>query len=386
VAATASASGTAAAIKPATAAQNVAASIGDKVRLLPITVTGKNITFRQIIAEALFYQSLFEITRDMIEAGKEADNVKGDLDQDSINSFRSSYNALQEAYAIVQKEIFIKQFQTAFLVNTITVVSMATGAGELVLLGRGIIKLGYKYVINRQVLARTLCFVAGTKVHTKDGLKNIEDIQVGDLVLSKDEKTGKIDYKKVKQLFRNKDKQIYNLTIINQDGKIDTIGTTDEHPFWVDGKGWVNAKDLKLSDKLTSANGKTIKVISIVLDDKRQDTYNFEVADYHTYFVGDDGVWVHNMCLPQINKVTFAKLPHAIGQGVERGVFTNPQAARNTLKELGKTIKSKGFPEGSFWDPSKIDTILVPTGNKGLAVFRVFENGSAKIRTVLNVR
>jgi len=22
-------------------------------------------------------------------------------------------------------------------------------------------------------------------------------------------------------------------------------------------------------------------------------TYNIEVADYHTYFVGDDGVWVH---------------------------------------------------------------------------------------------
>jgi hypothetical protein len=25
-----------------------------------------------------------------------------------------------------------------------------------------------------------------------------------------------------------------------------------------------------------------------------QGTYNFEVADWHTYFVGDAGVWVHN--------------------------------------------------------------------------------------------
>lgn len=26
--------------------------------------------------------------------------------------------------------------------------------------------------------------------------------------------------------------------------------------------------------------------------------YNFEVEDYHTYFVGELGVWVHNTCNP----------------------------------------------------------------------------------------
>ena len=61
-------------------------------------------------------------------------------------------------------------------------------------------------------------------------------------------------------------------------------------------QGWTNAQDLKANDFLTSANGKTIKVHSIKLEEQRQDTYNFEVADYHTYFVGDDGVWVHNVC------------------------------------------------------------------------------------------
>ena len=73
-------------------------------------------------------------------------------------------------------------------------------------------------------------------------------------------------------------------------------------------QGWTNAQNLKGNDKLTSANGKTIKVLSIELDDKHQDTYNFEVADYHTYFVGDDGVWVHNSCF----KIQFGKDPNQI--------------------------------------------------------------------------
>jgi len=41
------------------------------------------------------------------------------------------------------------------------------------------------------------CFAAGTKVHTREGLKNIEDIVPGDEVKSMDPATGEIAYKKV---------------------------------------------------------------------------------------------------------------------------------------------------------------------------------------------
>ncbi|THF72291.1 Hint domain-containing protein, partial [Cohnella fermenti] len=46
-------------------------------------------------------------------------------------------------------------------------------------------------------LAQCSCFVAGTKVMTDEGEKNIEDIEVGDKVLSKDETTGEVAYKEV---------------------------------------------------------------------------------------------------------------------------------------------------------------------------------------------
>lgn len=51
------------------------------------------------------------------------------------------------------------------------------------------------------VLSFAACFVSGTQVFTDQGLKNIEDIKVGDFVLSKDPITGKTDYKPVVNTF-----------------------------------------------------------------------------------------------------------------------------------------------------------------------------------------
>ena len=44
--------------------------------------------------------------------------------------------------------------------------------------------------------------------------------------------------------------------------------------------------------------GGFLRVKAVVLEDARQDTYNFEVADTHTYFVGQLNAWVHNACDP----------------------------------------------------------------------------------------
>jgi hypothetical protein len=64
----------------------------------------------------------------------------------------------------------------------------------------------------------------------------------------------------------------------------------------VDGKGWILAEDLLEGDKLQKSNGDllTIDNIEIVKLQEKVIVYNFEVADFHTYFVTDLGVWVHN--------------------------------------------------------------------------------------------
>lgn len=80
----------------------------------------------------------------------------------------------------------------------------------------------------------------------------------------------------------------------------ETIETTKEHPFWVEGQGWTKAKFLKAGDQLRDANGNaiTIENVDIVPLPENQYTlvYNLEVADFHTYYVADSYVLVHNLC------------------------------------------------------------------------------------------
>ncbi|MFD2503154.1 polymorphic toxin-type HINT domain-containing protein [Paenibacillus septentrionalis] len=137
------------------------------------------------------------------------------------------------------------------------------------------------------------CFTAGTKVLTDEGEKNIEDIEVGDKVLAKDEfnPDGELAYKEVTALYTNYRNDIIKLYI----GDL-LIETTDNHPFWVEGRGWVFADELKVGDKLQKADGSnlTIDSVEFVLLDEPVMVYNFTVADYHTYYVTDLGIWVHN--------------------------------------------------------------------------------------------
>lgn len=137
-----------------------------------------------------------------------------------------------------------------------------------------------------------ILYFAKVKVLTNEGEKNIEDINVGDKVLSKDEETGEQAYKEVTALHRNEKDTTYKLSVGNQ-----IIETTDNHPFWVEGKGWVLAVDLKVGDELVQSNGNHLKIdnIEIVHHDKKVKVYNFTVADFHTYFVSSLGIWVHNV-------------------------------------------------------------------------------------------
>ena len=74
----------------------------------------------------------------------------------------------------------------------------------------------------------------------------------------------------------------------------ETITTSDEHPFWVEGKGWVDSKNLIVGDRLKTSKGEVLKIDAIDIEQSHAVVYNFTVADYHTYFVSNLGVWVHN--------------------------------------------------------------------------------------------
>lgn len=180
-----------------------------------------------------------------------------------------------------------------------------------------------------------MCFAEGTLVWTRDGLKSVEQIKVGDWVLSKDPRLGKQEYRKVIATIKSNAMQLCKLryrifmpqktpikaklrqpakTIAHGNSKDgeeseeedseseeDEIECTKEHLFWVvNRQGFVPAGSLTVGDRLLLASGQEAVIVAIsqkaVKSGQSFITYNLEVEDFHTYFVGKKGVLVHNGC------------------------------------------------------------------------------------------
>ena len=137
------------------------------------------------------------------------------------------------------------------------------------------------------------CFIAGTLVATETGYVTIENIKAGDLVWAHDPETGETALKPVVQTFRNETAEWIHVTV-----KGETLTCTPEHPFYSPVKGWTSAIDLRAGDILVMLNGEYVVVEQVQheLLESPETTYNFEVEDFHTYYVGDEPVLVHNKC------------------------------------------------------------------------------------------
>ena len=142
------------------------------------------------------------------------------------------------------------------------------------------------------------CFKAGTLIACldqagKETLKPIEEIEVGDKVLAYDEETGEQGYKEVVRLFRNETQEWHHVFVNGEE-----IVCTAEHPFYVEGKGFVPARELKERDNLLLSDGSKVEIDSLKTEHVEipETTYNFEVKDFHTYYVSHSNVLVHNKC------------------------------------------------------------------------------------------
>ncbi|MBO5413978.1 MAG: Hint domain-containing protein [Clostridia bacterium] len=136
------------------------------------------------------------------------------------------------------------------------------------------------------------CFVKGTEISTPNGIKNIEDIKVGDKVYTMNMNTYVLEEKEVVQIFNNKVK--YNVVKIYTQN--DCIECTTGHRIYTKNRGWTEAYYLQENDILIDSSNKEIAINKIekLLTDEELTVYNFEVEDNHNYFVGEDKILVHN--------------------------------------------------------------------------------------------
>jgi len=138
------------------------------------------------------------------------------------------------------------------------------------------------------------CFDADTKVLTDNGYKAISEIEVGDLVVAKNEESGEVSNKPVNELLRYENRAFYSLVLIGPEGIETALDVTDDHPFWVDSVGWVESDQLQSGMLVQDLEGDLHGVKSMLPTGVVGKSYNFEVSDFHTYFVGSENIWVHN--------------------------------------------------------------------------------------------
>jgi hypothetical protein len=142
----------------------------------------------------------------------------------------------------------------------------------------------------------TKCFEAGTPIVTtlEGDSKPIEELRPGDYILSKSEYApdGPMVLRQVLLTYE----RISPITNVHVEGRI--IGTTDEHPFYVRGKGLRMAQELRAGDELLSHTGVWVRVEGVAPSGRIAKVYNVEVEADHTYFVGSRewgfSVWAHN--------------------------------------------------------------------------------------------
>ncbi|MDR2492367.1 MAG: HINT domain-containing protein, partial [Coriobacteriales bacterium] len=139
-----------------------------------------------------------------------------------------------------------------------------------------------------------VCFVAGTMVATATGLVAIEKIKAGDTVTSTNPDTGEHAEKTVLQVVSNTAGELVRVAVGGEE-----ILATPSHPFFVANKGWTPAADLASGSALLLQGGGTAQVEAATVErlERAVPVYNIEVADWHTYHVGQSGILVHNDCV-----------------------------------------------------------------------------------------
>ncbi|MBK0397309.1 transcription-repair coupling factor [Kingella bonacorsii] len=293
------------------------------------------------------------------------------------------------------------------------------------------------------------CFVAGTLVHTDKGLVPIDQIKVGDMVLSRDENNpdGENAYKRVLSTFKSAEKQRIIYQSFNARHGTGYLFCTEDHPFWADRliehkidengvetlvrelEGWTPALGLEGTEchslrtfdndvAYVSTFEDNIKALGIAYPDpdckivllcNSSDTaglidfsagrpviidndtlglllpteecsdnfmteksramserfhfnemgyyqhyhdyvYNIEVEDYHTYFVGHTGIWVHN-CAPS----TTERAVNAIAVITESDLYQYVAKSRSSTRRKKHAAVSDGLlrdlAEISIGDP-----------------------------------
>ena len=206
---------------------------------------------------------------------------------------RKSYNAFKTSKTGIKVINALKKYEGVEKILSSLRGKMKTGAKGLNKLSEGFESLfdRIKDLLKHICIKKGRCFTGDILVPTKHGYTTIKEIQKGDEILSRDEKTGKTGFKEVEDVFIRAVHTIYHVWL---DGK-EEIKTTAYHPVYVQEQGWVTAINLREGDTLETMEGTAC--ITKIIKERHEEpvtVYNLAVKDWVSYFVGQVRVYVHN--------------------------------------------------------------------------------------------
>jgi RHS repeat-associated protein len=223
---------------------------------------------------------------------------------------------------------------------------------------------------------RTVSRAAGCARHSFDGetLVTLADgaqvpiatLAVGDLVLAWDELTDTLGSYPITHLWVHDD-PVTGFVVI--DGE--AIAVTPGHPFFTTERGWVEAADLRVGERIPSVSGEPGLVSALSWSRGPDTMYDLTVDVAHTYFVGDGGWLVHNCGGAAAKKVhgnslasdrptTLYKLVDTkTGEILKYGISSNPARRYTKAQMQGKDMKR--ITSGSRREMHTLERLYVST-------------------------
>ncbi len=183
----------------------------------------------------------------------------------------------------------------------------------------------------------------GEKVHTRTGIKKIEEVRENEEVLAFDETQKTTTFARVALAFSLTANYLTKVIV----GK-DTLTTTPNHPFYVQGT-WLRADMLRKGALILLAGGLLSTVDTAYTYAANEKVYNFSVENYQNYYVGQEGILVHNTVLCHIEalKDNLKALKNA--DGTQKYPDATIAALADDLKNLPNSVNlTKRFRDGEI--------------------------------------
>ena len=229
----------------------------------------------------------------MTKGGKGGQNKQPSVDQFAVEHFSKKYPKHTEFFDALTAYTNLEKENSTSFNGFLRLIDPVTG------------RIHGGFLQTTTATGRLSCIAEGTKISCVGEDKNIEHMQVGDIVYCYDD-SGKLRISKVTNVIDNGIQECVKVKWQSSgNGKTGELICTPDHKIFTTHKGWVEAKDLKRYDKMyhlkkaynISINYAVTEVEQVI----KQQVHDLEVEDYHNFLANE--ICVHNCTKPNLQNI-----------------------------------------------------------------------------------